>query len=220
MSKQTHGRRRNRPQQLSLVALAAVLVLLGSACGGKVGASGLANPMGLKGVLRQPPIAKPDFTLTDTDNQPFNIKTATAGQVLLLYFGYTNCPNDCPTTMANVALGLKHVSPSVRSQVKVVFVTTDPNRDSATVLRHWLDDFDPAFIGLRGTIPQIDAAEASVGLPPAIVVPEGNGQYTDEHAAIVLAFTADNEAHAEYPEGYGASTWTHDLPRLVKGPTA
>ncbi|MGH9123224.1 MAG: SCO family protein [Acidimicrobiales bacterium] len=217
MSKRMQTTRRSRRQRSALVVLAAVLGLLGSACGGNGAANGLANPMGLKGVIRQPPVAKPDFTLTDTENQPFNIKTGTAGDVLLLYFGYTNCPDDCPTTMAHLALSLKKVSPSVRSHVKVVFVTTDPNRDSTAVLRHWLDDYNSSFIGLWGTVPQIDAAEASVGLPPAIVVAEGNGQYTDEHSTIVLAFTTDNEAHAEYPEGYGVTTWIHDLPRLVKG---
>jgi protein SCO1/2 len=214
MDNVTQGRGR------SLLVLAAVVGLLASACGGKSTGGGVANPMGLKGVIRQPPIAKPDFTMTDTANQPFNLKTGTAGDVLLLYFGYTHCPDDCPTTMANLALGLKKVSPSVRSHVKVVFVTTDPNRDSPSVLRQWLNNFNPTFIGLTATIPQIDAAEESVDLPPAIVVQQGNGNYTDEHAAIVLAFTTDNEAHAEYPEGYGATTWTHDLPRLVKGISA
>ena len=203
---------------LARASLAVVVSLLVAACGGKVAASGLANPMGLEGVIRQPPIAKPDFTLTDTDNQPFNIQRGTAGDVLLLYFGYTHCPDDCPTTMANLAIGLSKVSPAVRSHVKVVFVTTDPNRDTPAVLRNWLDNFNSSFIGLTGTTQQIDADEESVGLPPAIVVPLGNGNYSDQHAAIVLAFTADDQAHAEYPEGYGASTWVHDLPRLVKGP--
>jgi len=198
-------------------AFVAVAVLL-SGCGSASSTSGgLPNPMGLQGTIRQPPLNKPDFTLTDTANQPFNLLTGTAGDVTLVYFGYTHCPDVCPTTMANLAIGLSKVSPAVRSHVKVVFVTTDPNRDTPSVIRDWLNAFNPSFIGLTGTIQQIDAAEATVGLPPATVVNEGNGNYSVEHAADVLAFTADNEAHAVYPDGYSASTWVHDLPRLVKG---
>ena len=204
-----------------LAGFGAVVVvgLLLAGCGGATSTKdGLPNPMGLQGVIREPPLAKPDFTLTDTENQPFNLMTGTAGDVTLLYFGYTHCPDVCPTIMADLAIGLSKVSPAVRSHVKVVFVTTDPNRDTPTVIRDWLNAFNPSFIGLTGTTAQITAAEASVGLPPATVVPEGNGNYSVAHAAFVIAFTADNEAHAEYPDGYSASTWVHDLPRLVKGP--
>jgi protein SCO1/2 len=197
----------------------ALIGLLLAGCGGSASAhSSIPNPMGLQGVVRVPPLAKPDFTLTDTADQPFNLMTGTAGDVTLLYFGYTNCPDVCPTVMADLAIGLSKVSAGVRSHVKVVFVTTDPNRDTPTVIRSWLNNFNPSFIGLTGTAAQIEAAEASAGLPPATVVPLGNGNYSVQHAAFVFAFTTDNEAHAEYPDGYGATTWVHDLPRLVKGP--
>lgn len=202
-------------KRICLLVLVAALV---GACGAAHGQpSGLPNPMGLQGALRSPPLAKPNFTLTDTSDQPFNLLTGTAGDVTLLYFGYTHCPDVCPTTMADIALGLQRVSPAVRSHVKVVFVTTDPNRDTPSVIRSWLDAFNPSFVGLTGTTAQITAAEASVGLPPATVVPLGNGNYSVDHAAFVLAFTADNEAHVEYPSGFTDDTWAHDLPRLVKG---
>lgn len=200
------------------LCLLVVVAALAAACGSASGqSSGLPNPMGLQGALRSPPLAKPDFTLTDTSDQPFNLQTGTAGDVTLLYFGYTNCPDVCPTTMADIALGLLKVSATVRSHVKVVFVTTDPNRDTPTVIRKWLNAFNPSFIGLTGTTAEIAAAEASVGLPPATVVPLGNGNYSVDHAAFVLAFTADNQAHVEYPSGFTDNTWAHDLPRLVKG---
>jgi protein SCO1 len=196
--------------------LVALALAAGCAAGTTTTKGGIPNPMGLQGTLQVPPTPKPSFTLTDTEGQPYNLRQQTQGYVTLLYFGYTHCPDVCPTTMANLALGLAKVPASVRSHVRVVFVTTDPRRDTPPVIREWLDNFSAAFIGLTGTTAQITAAEASVGMPPATVVPLGDGNYSVDHAAYVLAFTADDEAHAVYPDGYSASTWAHDVPRLVK----
>jgi len=171
--------------------------------------------MGLQGTLQVPATPKPGFTLTDTEDQPYNLRAETAGDVTLLYFGYTHCPDVCPTVMANLAIGLSKVSPAVRSHIKVVFVTTDPARDSPPVIGRWLAAFNPTFVGLTGTSQQIIAAETSVGMAPATVVPLGGGNYSVEHAAYILAFTTDDLAHAVYPDGYTAATWEHDLPRLV-----
>ena len=198
------------------VALVAAAVLVFRPSGGSSDSGGVPHAKGLDGILQDPALPKPNFTLTDTEGQPFNLQTQTAGYVTLLYFGYTHCPDICPTQMANIALGLKHESASVRSHIKMVFVTTDPHRDTPQVLRQWLDNFDPSFIGLTGTDQQITAAEASVGMPPAEVEPLGNGNYSVDHAAWVLAFTLDNQAHAIYPSGFDtAAVWAHDLSRLV-----
>jgi len=172
------------------------------------------HPPGLQGIIQLPLQPKPNFTLTDTAGKPFNLQAETAGDVTLLYFGYTHCPDICPTQMADMAIGLSKVSPSVRSHVKVVFVTTDPTRDTPSVIRSWLNAFNPSFIGLTGTMAQIEAAEAQVGLPPS-TVQVVDGVYSVDHAAYVLAFTADNESHVIYPAGITASVWSHDLPRLV-----
>jgi protein SCO1/2 len=198
------------------VAVMTLIIATLAGCGGSATRSGLPNPMGVQGTVQEPPTPKPGFTLTDTAGRPFNLAAETAGDVTLLYFGYTHCPDVCPTTMADLALGLSQVTAAVRSHVKVVFVTTDPNRDTTGVLRSWLNAFNPSFIGLTGSTTQITAAERAVGMPPATVVPLGNGNYTVDHAAYVLAFTTDDEAHVVYPDGYGAATWAHDLPRLVK----
>jgi len=184
-----------------------------------IGSGGDGPSRGIDAVMQSPGMPKPDFTLTDTSGHPFDLDTQTAGYVTLLYFGYTHCPDICPTHMANIAIGLEHVPAAVRSHIKVVFVTTDPKRDTRQVLRSWLDAFSPTFIGLTGTDAQIDAAEASVGMPPAEVEPLGNGNYSVDHAAWVIAFTPDNLAHFIYPSGLDTGqVWTHDLPRLVRWP--
>ena len=177
----------------------------------------IVHPAGLDGVLQTPAMPKPDFTLTDTSGRPFDLQAQTAGDATLLYFGYTHCPDICPTHMADIALGLAKQPASVRAHIKVVFVTTDPARDTPAVLRNWLDSFNSTFIGLTGSNAQIDAAEASVGMPPATVEPLGNGNYSVDHAAWVIAFTPDNLAHAIYPSGLDSpAVWAHDMPRLVK----
>ena len=203
---------------LALVAGAVVVAGLLFGCSSSNASSeGDIHPPGLEGIIQSPLQPKPNFTLTDTSGQPFNLQKDTAGYVTLLYFGYTHCPDICPTQMADMAIGLSKVPSAVRAQVKVVFVTTDPNRDTPSVIRAWLNAFNPSFIGLTGTVAQIDAAEQTVGMPPATVEPiAGTTNYSVDHAAWVIAFTKDNLAHAIYPAGITASVWSHDLPRLVK----
>jgi protein SCO1/2 len=200
---------------LAGVLTAAVL----AACGGGGGRSraAIGAPKGLRGILQSPGIPKPDFTLTDTSGQSFNLRAQTAGGLTLLYFGYTHCPDICPTHMANIAAAMQKLPPMVTSQIKVVFVTTDPARDTPTVLRTWLDYFDPAFIGLTSTIDQIHAAETASGLPNSAPETESGANYAVEHAAVVEAFTTDNLDHIVYPAGYVESDWVNDLPKLVRG---
>src|SRR5262245_44057768 len=138
-----------------------------------------------RGGLVTPPLPKPDFTLTDTSGAPFDFWLATQGYVALLFFGYTHCPDECPLHMANIASGLQQVSTEVGEQVKVVFVTTDPTRDSAAVLRTWLDHFDRRFIGLTGSEAAIAAAQRAAHIPPASKTGRANHDYAVEHASFV-----------------------------------
>jgi len=102
-------------------------------------------------------------------------------------------------------------------QFKVVFVTTDPERDTPQVLRAWLDNFDKRFIGLTGSDAAIDAAQIAANLSPAKKTPvRADGNYEVGHAAFVLAYTKDNFAHVIYPVGVKEDDWVHDLPLLAK----
>jgi protein SCO1 len=163
-----------------------------------------------------PPLAKPQFTLSDTSGAPFDFGVETQGYVTLLFFGYTHCPDECPTHMAAIAMSLRQVPEQVRNQVKVVFVTADPARDSAAVLRAWLDHFDKRFIGLTGNAASIEAAQQAASIPKASKIVLGNKPYQVAHAAFVLAYTKDNVARFLYPAGMTSVDWAHDLPLLVK----
>jgi protein SCO1/2 len=171
---------------------------------------------GWAGTLLSQPVSKPDFTLTDTAGASFDFRQQTEGYVTLLYFGYTSCPDVCPLHMANIASVLDEVSGEVNAKIKVVFVTTDPSRDTPAVIRKWLDNFDVTFIGLTGTQAQITNAERAAGVPEAVLQPpSASGKYTVGHASQVIAYTLDDEAHVVYPFGIRQADWARDLPRLV-----
>ena len=169
-----------------------------------------------RGGLVAPPLPKPRFVLTDTSGAPFDFWKRTEGSVTLLFFGYTYCPDQCPMHMANVGAALKKIPAGIADQVQLVFVTTDPARDTPAVLRRWLDLFDNRFIGLTGTEAAIEAAQKSAGVPPAQKAGFSNGIYAVAHANFVLAYTKDNLAHVIYPGGVKEEDWVHDLPFLAR----
>ena len=168
-----------------------------------------------RGGLVTPPLPKPRFTLTDTAGVPFDFWRETQGYVTLLFFGYARCPDQCPLHMANIAVSLKKIPTAVADQVKVVFVTTDPARDSPPVLRSWLDHFDQRFIGLTGSEAAIEAAQRAARVPSARTTARTGADYAVAHASFVLVYTKDNLAHLIYPSGMTQEDWAHDLPNLV-----
>lgn len=178
-------------------------------------ARGVESPY--RGGLVSPPLPKPRFTLTDTSGAAFDFGARTRGYVTLLFFGYTHCPDMCPLQMYVIAQAFKKVPPAVVDQFKVVFVTTDPQRDTPEVLRSWLDHFDKRFVGLTGSAAAIDAAQIAANLTPAKKSPvRPDGTYEVGHAAFVVAYTKDNLGHVIYPVGLKLEDWVHDLPYLAR----
>jgi protein SCO1/2 len=160
---------------------------------------------------------KPSVVLTDTADQPFNIATDTPAKVTLVYFGYTHCPDLCPLSMYLAAASIRAMPAADRHDVQVVFVTTDPTRDTPSVIRTWLNHFSPTFTGLTGTIPQIQQTEKSTGIPLSFAekVTEPGANYAVVHAGYVLVYT-QGVAHLEFPAEIHQSQETHDLVSLVQ----
>jgi protein SCO1/2 len=176
------------------------------------------NPEGLAGPQITPPLPKPEFVLTTTEGKPFDLQKETEGYVTLLFFGYTHCPDVCPVHLANIAAALAKLSPEVNNAVKVVFVTTDPARDTPAVMRAWLDKFDKRFIGLTGdSLALAEAARLSHAGPAIREQGPNDSTYGVGHSAIVMAFTRDNLAHVVYPFGIRQADWAKDLVLLTKG---
>lgn len=168
-----------------------------------------------RGGMVTPPLPKPRFVLNDTSGVPFDFWNRTMGSVTLLFFGYTNCPDQCPMHMANIGAALKKLPTDIAGQVKLVFVTTDPARDRPPELRRWLDMFDKHFVGLTGTEAALGAVQKAAGVPPAQKTEPRAGNYSVAHANFVLAYTKDNLAHVIYPGGVSKDDWIHDLPLLI-----
>jgi protein SCO1/2 len=119
--------------------------------------------------------------------------------------------------LANIGAVMEGWPYELREQVEVVFVSTDPERDTPERIREWLDAFDPAFVGLRGPREQVNEIERSFGLPPSFVEPGQDPEgYLVGHAAQVLAFTPDDTAHIAFPFGTRQADLAVDLPRLVR----
>ena len=160
------------------------------------------------GIDLRDPYQRPSFTLTDTSGASYDFASATAGRPTLLFFGYTNCPDVCPSTMADVALALRDVDPALAEQVQVVFVTTDPAADTPAVLGEYLARFDAdlptRFVGLTGAQDAIDQAQLSAGVPLA----EEDGRL---HSSLLLLYGADDQAHVAFDAGNTSRDIAGDL---------
>lgn len=178
------------------------------------------EPIVYRGMMLTPPRPKPDYVFTATDGQPYDFRKETAGKVALLFFGYTNCPDVCPLHMSNLGNVIKQLPPADRERVKVVFVTTDPERDTPEKLKAWVANFDSSFVGVAGKPDDINRLQVSLGMPPATKeeIPKGSpaGAYGIAHGSAVLAFTADDSLRTIYPMGIRQEDWTADLPKLLK----
>jgi len=173
-----------------------------------------ANPLGLRGTVPFQPLEKVPLALPDTRDRVWDFRAETDGEVALLFFGYTFCPDICAIHMATLAAALREVPPEVRRRVATVFVTVDPARDTPERLAGWLAAFDSSFVGLRGTEEEISSALAFYGYSP----PETSGEeigYTVSHPALVYAFTPDGLERALYGPETPPAVWAHDLPILA-----
>ncbi|MGF7236933.1 MAG: SCO family protein [Frankia sp.] len=202
--------------------IAFLLATLGS-CGASSGHSSLVDDAGhratIDGRAAATSLAIPAVTLRTPFGNPYKLRARTAGKVTLVYFGYTSCPDVCPTTMADISVALSDLPLAVRSRVNVVFITTDPERDLGTVLYAWIVGIDRTFIALRGTPDQVRAAARDLDVNPGVPKRSDAGRYTVSHGTTVTAFGADGHALATYPAPTTIPEWSHDLPILVRAGT-
>ncbi|MGF1429401.1 SCO family protein [Kitasatospora sp. LaBMicrA B282] len=211
-------------------ALVTVAALALSACssGGSTSANGSvavvsqeAQNSPYQGTVLAKRFDKPDLVLPDTTGQPFDLRQRTAGKPTLLFFGYTSCPDVCPTTMGDIAVAMSKLPADEQDKINVVFVSTDPQVDNPKVLRTWLDSFDKNFIGLTGDLTKVKAAAQSLGILVEDPVVNKDGTVTSSHGAQVLAFLpSDDKAHLVYLSDTSPATFEHDLPLLAKGVAA
>lgn len=156
-----------------------------------------------------------EFQLMDDDGRVVNAEHY-RGSLVLLYFGYTHCPDVCPTTLAALGAALGRLGPDA-GRVKVLFVTVDPARDTAPVLKRYMSYFGPQFIGLRGDDdalrPLIRRYRVAYHRDP----PDQNGNYAVEHSSVVFVFDANGRARLLGRDSDAPDAVAQDLHRLLQG---
>lgn len=215
---------RTTKKATAAAALAAAAALTLTACGSGSGEAATGKPATVEkqkkgGAVLDSPFEKPDLKLTDTKGEEYDLAEKTKGQPTLLYFGYTNCPDICPLTMSNIAVAKSKLPKEQREKLRVVFVTSDPKRDTPKELGTWLRGQDPSFVGLTGDFETIQAGARSVGVSIEPSYKKKNGDIVSTHGAQLLAFSPkDDKAHVLYTEGNSTpEILEKELPEIIKG---
>lgn len=210
-----------------LISLAALCVLVTGGCGSKADEKpdnpggavikpGKSDPNGLRGATLATPYTMPRTSLIDTGGNEFNLVTSTTKPVTLVFFGYTNCPDVCGTVLADIASALTKLDDQTRSEIQMVFITTDPARDNGPVIRKYLDRFDPAFTGLTGRIGAIKSIARALGVPVEGMQKLPSGGYEVGHGAQVIGFGKDDRAGVLWLSDAAIGDLAHDFKMLVE----
>ena len=156
-----------------------------------------------------------DFSLLDPDGKVRTLADF-KGKVVVMFFGYTQCPDVCPTTLTEMQQVMKLMGPQ-SDKVQVLFVTVDPERDTAAILKQYVPSFDPSFLGLR---PADEAALEKVTKDFKIyykkVAGTSPGSYTMDHTAGSYAFDPQGRLRLYIKHAQGPETLAHDLKELLK----
>ncbi|KAB1986568.1 MULTISPECIES: SCO family protein [Streptomyces] len=210
-----------RKKTYATAALFAAAALTLSACGSgddsAAPAAVVSAPTKAATVLDQP-FEKPDLVLTDTTGKKYDLRAETKGRPTLVYFGYTHCPDVCPLTMNNIAVAKKQLPKAEQDKLRVVFVTTDPARDTPAALGTWLKGIDSEFIGLTGDFDTIQAGARSLGITIEPTTKDKNGKTVSVHGTQVIAFSPKTDAgYVLYGEKATVDDYTKDLPEIAEG---
>jgi protein SCO1/2 len=166
-----------------------------------------------QGSLIDPPISATDFTLTNQNGGTFRLSDQ-RGKVVLIFFGYTHCTDVCPATLLNFKR-VKTMLGNQAQQVEFVFITVDPERDSPEALRQDLANYDPSFVGLTGTRPELAKVWKAYGVYQA-KVDNGTPNYSVDHTSIVYVIDPQGKWRMTYPFGMDAGKITSDLQHLLQ----
>ncbi len=167
-----------------------------------------------KGVRLEPPTPVPDFELTDVSGQPFHL-TDIKGDIALIYFGYTSCPDACPLTMYDVKQALAGLEKG-QEKVHVIFVSVDPERDTSEVLSRYMAAFGPQFIGLTDNFEKVKAVMKPFG---AFAEKENTADsaagYLVSHTTRLYLVDPQGQLLLMYPYGFAVEDLRSDLEYLL-----
>ncbi|MBU7579807.1 MAG: SCO family protein [Porphyrobacter sp.] len=197
----------NKPSAARLLAIAGALALAGCGAGAPPAADAPLAGAAIGG----------DFALTNSKGQAVRWGDF-AGKYRIVYFGYTYCPDVCPTDMQRVAQGLKQLKaadPAKAGKIVPIFITLDPERDTPAVVGEFAAAFSPDIIGLTGTRAQIDAAAKAFRIFHSKGEAQPGGGYLVDHSNVVYLFGPDGAPIATLPSDKGPAAVAAELDRWV-----
>jgi protein SCO1/2 len=179
-----------------------------------VGLTATASAAPFRAGSLEPPRPAPDFTLKTADGDDFRLGRH-RGDVVVIAFGYTFCPDVCPTTLAELAQVKAKLGPRAR-YLRVAFVTVDPERDVPERLRTYTRAFDPAFVGLTGTAAELAQVRRAYGVTAERrVVPGTAAAYLIDHSAFLYVVDPQGLLRLMIPFGTPVDDMTHDIQLLL-----
>jgi protein SCO1/2 len=204
-----------RGSRLVVFLAAAVTALVITGCGSD-GDQGELN-----GMTRQPQLEVGNVSLPNKNPKSDNSAGLLRGSgdgLMLIYFGFTNCPDVCPTTLADLRLALEDISPEQRDRIQVGMVTVDPERDTAKVLNGYLGFFFPedefsSFV--PGNQKELAEAEKAFGASHRIGKKRKDGSYDVDHSALLYAVGSDGVVEVEWPFGTTVENMRSDIEQLL-----
>lgn len=168
----------------------------------------------LKAGTFDPPRAAPDFALRGSDGAELSLGRY-RGKVVALGFGFSHCPEICPTTLATLAKVQKRLGAG-RPDFQVIYVTVDPERDSPERLRTYLTAFEPSFIGGTGTAQELGKVREAYGIFAARKLGKDPARYAVDHSSFVYLIDREGSLRALVPYGRSAEDIAHDVAILLK----
>ena len=174
-----------------------------------------SKPAGFRGTsYGEPYPAAPDFQLTRAGGNTFQLSEA-RGKVVALFFGYTSCPDVCPTTLAELRQALEKVGAEA-DQVQVLFVTVDPERDTPERVQEYVDHFNSNFIGLSGSESELAPVWNNYGVFRQVADGSSAAGYLVDHTARITLIDQQGNLRVSYPFDTPVEDIVHDLKLLLE----
>ena len=175
-----------------------------------------AKPASFRGTtFAEPYPAASEIDLARSDGSRFRLSEL-RGDIVLLFFGYTSCPDVCPATLAELRQALSELKEQDAERVKVVFVTVDPERDSPERVQEYVDRFNPAFIGLSGTQTELEKTWAEYGVYREIAAEQSAAGYIVNHTARVSLIDRQGNLRISFSFDTPVEDIVHDLKLMLK----